>query len=124
MCELIDESVREVEFIMFTGSQINTINPLHIFDWNKEQIIGREKRITTKLSTVIERFWPEGMKIDLLTIDVEGMELAVLKSHDFKKYPVSLIVIEMHGFDILDPHKDTTCKYLILNGCPLLGFSG
>lgn len=124
VCELIDETVREVEFIKFRESKLNTINPSHIFEWNKDQVIGKEKRVTKRLSTVLESFWPEGMKIDFLTIDVEGMDLAVLKSHDFNKYPVKLVVIEMHGFEIMNAQKDPIYEYLVSNGYSLMSFSG
>lgn len=124
VCELIDQTVREVEFIKFSGNQLNTINPSHIFDWNKELIIGKEKRVTQKLTTVLEKYWPEGMEIDLLTIDVEGMDLAVLKSHDFKKFPVRMVVVEMHGFNIVKPEEDAIFNYLISKDYLLKGFSG
>lgn len=124
ICELIDESVREVEFIRFKENKLNTINPDHVFEWNKEQVIGKEVRVTKKLSTILESKWPDGKEIDLLTIDVEGMDLAVLKSHNFEKFPAKLIVIEMHGFDLLQPTLDPIYNYLQLKNYKLKGFSG
>jgi FkbM family methyltransferase len=124
VCELIDETEKEVEFIKFSGHALNTISSSQVFDWNKDQIIGKEKRITKRLSTVLESYWPEGKGIDLLTIDVEGMDLAVLKSHDFQKFPAKIIVVEMHGFNIMRPGDNSIFNYLISKGYILKAFSG
>lgn len=34
--------------------------------------------------------------IDLLSVDVEGHELAVLRSHDWQRYPVRALILETH----------------------------
>ena len=47
--------------------------------------------------------------IDLLSIDVEGAELVVLKTFDFK-IPVYVIVIEL---DESNPEKDSECRKLL-----------
>ena len=47
--------------------------------------------------------------IDILSIDVEGAELVVLKTFDFK-IPVYIIVIEL---DESNPEKDSECRKLL-----------
>lgn len=36
-------------------------------------------------------------QVDFLSVDVEGHEAAVLRTLDFREYPVSLIAAEIHG---------------------------
>ncbi len=52
------------------------------------------------INEVLEKNYPEGQDIDLLTIDIEGYDLRVLRSLDFSKYKPGIILIEIKGFDI------------------------
>ena len=41
-----------------------------------------------------EKLIPSGQIIDLISIDIEGNEFDVLKSIDFKKYEIKVIILE------------------------------
>jgi len=64
--------------------------------------------ITAKESTVkcitlaelLDTYLPDNKKIDFLTIDVEGLDLDVLKSNDWSRYRPELIVAEVYADDI------------------------
>jgi len=43
---------------------------------------------------VLDKYLPAGQKIDFLTIDVEGLDLMVLKSNNWAKYKPSYILVE------------------------------
>jgi FkbM family methyltransferase len=61
------------------------------------------KRIKTKtLNSIIENSKFKDEKINLLSIDVEGHEIEVLRSVDLNKYFPEMIVIEFLERDILD----------------------
>ena len=61
------------------------------------------KRIKTKtLNSIIENSKFKDEKIQLLSIDVEGHEIEVLRSIDLNKYFPEMIVIEFLERDILD----------------------
>jgi len=53
--------------------------------------------ITKSLQTIIKEYVPEGKKIDFLTIDVEGLDLEILKSNDWTKYRPGIVVAEDIG---------------------------
>ena len=50
------------------------------------------------LSYIIEKYSPN-KKIDLLDIDAEGFDFAVLKGINFEKNIIDLIMIEVHNYD-------------------------
>ena len=78
------------------------------------------------LNYFLRKFYKSNKKIDLLKIDVEGEELNVLKSIDFKHYKPSLISIEIHNQDsmYLDNSyyfkKNKIYKFLILKNYKLI----
>jgi FkbM family methyltransferase len=55
-------------------------------------------------------------KFELLSIDVEGHEIEVLNSLDFTIYKPSLIVVEMHDFDLSHPKNNSIYTKLLSNG--------
>ena len=49
---------------------------------------------TFPLSDVLNDYLPEGQQIDFLSIDVEGLDLEVLKSNDWGKYKPTFVLVE------------------------------
>lgn len=54
--------------------------------------------------------------LDLLTIDVEGMDMLVLRGLDFHRYRPKLIVVEDIDFDPISPDRSEVYQLLIGNG--------
>ena len=52
-------------------------------------------------------------KIDVLNLDVERAELEILKSFDFDKYSPTVIIVEIHGNDMLKVLKSEVTQFLI-----------
>ena len=46
-------------------------------------------------------------QIDLLSLDVEGVELEVLNGIDYKKYRFSIICVEVRNFEIIRNYLET-----------------
>lgn len=61
--------------------------------------------------------------IDLLSIDVEGMDLMVLESHDWSIRP-KLIIVEAHGFDPAEPESHPIYGCITEHGYRLCGLAG
>ena len=60
----------------------------------------QEKTIKTNtLNNILELSKYKNKQIDFLNLDVEGNELNVLKSLNFKKYKPSLLCIEIHNHE-------------------------
>lgn len=54
---------------------------------------------TQPLSVVLENHLPKGREIDLLSVDCEGHDLAVLKSNDWNRFKPRVVVVEIHEQD-------------------------
>jgi hypothetical protein len=49
---------------------------------------------TTTLARLLEQHLPAGVQIDLLNIDVEGLDEEILLSHDWNTYPARIVAFE------------------------------
>ena len=69
-----------------------------------------EEVIPVQIKTLKEVFDKElaGKHIDFLTVDVEGLDLQVLKGNDWKLYRPSIICVESHGQLREDIESETT----------------
>ena len=107
--------------IMYFRKEINMLNTL---DENIAKIHfknGYNKKYVqvNSLNFFISKYFKKLEKIDFINIDVEGVELDVLKSLNFKNYKPKLICIEIHnskemyGSDYTYLKTNKVHKYLI-----------
>lgn len=86
-------------FHVFNEGAINTFDPILAKERDgshngKYFIIEKTPIQTRKLGDILDEHLPTGQKIDLLTIDVEGMDYMVLQSNDWSKYIPDYILVE------------------------------
>jgi hypothetical protein len=67
---------------------------------------------TYKLSDVLDKYLPVDQKIDFFFIDVEGLDLEVLKSNNWEKYVPDYIVVEENDVWVENIHESAVYKYL------------
>jgi FkbM family methyltransferase len=60
----------------------------------KVRLLNRIEMNTKRLDTVLDKYLPKNKTINFLNIDVEGLELNVLKSNNWKKYRPNIITVE------------------------------
>lgn len=91
-------------------------------DRNSEfKIIGKKKIKTYPLSYVLDKYLPKGKVIDFMSIDVEGLDLVVLKSNDWKKFSPRYILIECIEKDIEGIQKEEIYTFLKDKGYTIVG---
>jgi len=95
----------EAELPLYEFGPVSLFNTLSKHDAEK---VSRERSIpyitkmvkTQTLTTILAGNGYANQEIDLLSIDVEGHDLAVLRSLDFSIYQPSMICVELHERDI------------------------
>ena len=90
-------------YYMFEDGAVNTFSVEQARKNQEEagrKLIGRRRIPVLPLKTILDRYLPRGQKIDLLSVDAEGMDLEVLRSNDWKKYRPEVIIAEDLGFDL------------------------
>ena len=74
-------------------SGINNLNFKNSFERIKKNSISKINKINIECKT-FEKLIPNDQIIDLISIDIEGNELDVLKSINFDKYQIKVIILE------------------------------
>ena len=98
ICALISNATNTLEYCYYNDHALNGIHNKKRKDFliNKGyKILKTESINTTTLNKVLEK--SKYKVIDLLSIDVEGHEMEVLKSIDLDLHPVELIIVEENG---------------------------
>ena len=95
----ISQIESKLKYYIFNDSALNTfsekeallkskINP------NKYFIVETKIINTFPLKTILDKFINNNVNIDMMSIDVEGLDLEVLSSNDWSKYRPKLILVE------------------------------
>lgn len=93
----------EMTYYMFDDFALNGFSKDLSKDRDKNsnfEILKERKIKTYPLSKILDEYLPENQKIDFMSIDVEGLDLMVLKSNNWGKYLPSYILVESIGDDI------------------------
>lgn len=66
------------------------------------RVIDEIKMETATLEQMLEKHLPQGQSIDFLSVDVEGLDLQVLRSNDWSKYRPDVVLVEIVGATLED----------------------
>jgi len=77
------------------------------------RIISERDLKTYTLSEVLNKYLPTGQIIDFLTVDVEGLDLQVLKSNNWHKYRPQIVSVEdLNIFSISQIHQSKIALFM------------
>jgi hypothetical protein len=112
---LIAETEEDIEFYLFEPSLMNTISKKQAesntkFDWCVPK--GSTMVHAMPLSKVFDQYLEPGIKIDFMSVDVEGAEMSVLKSNNWDKYKPDVLLIEYIDLSIEDILKSEIHTFL------------
>jgi len=119
----ISDEEQELTYYIFDEPALNTFDAGEVQRKAAYDIypVSEKKIPTRKLADTLDQYVPPGQVIDFLSVDVEGLDLAVLQSNNWEKYRPRLIVVEELWSDLeklLDESKLLT--YLDTKGYSLL----
>jgi hypothetical protein len=76
------------------------------------------------LTNILDRTEFRDRRIDLLTVDVEGHDLAVLRSLDFERYRPRLVAVELHQPTLTDVRREPLFDFLRERGYDVVNWTG
>ncbi len=103
-----------MRFFMFNDSALNTFDAELATSRNRGQYrIVREAEVATDtLASILSTHMPANTIINLLSVDVEGLDLPVLESNDWSRFRPECICVEHDVADLLEFPK--TALYQLL----------
>ena len=116
----ISKKESELLYYMFNEPALNTFSETEALKKDGLQnyrIIEKRKVNTYPLKQVLDKHLGKNQNIDFMTIDVEGFDLEVVESNDWKRYrPSFLLVEDLNKNSLADlPSKSDLYKFLIIN---------
>jgi FkbM family methyltransferase len=119
---LVSECTAGIEFVEFENDLFSSASPDHAKKWeHSNRIVSRRTMIPRTLTNILDECHCS-LNIELLCIDVEGLDLSVLRSLDWAKYHPEVVVVEMQDFIPMAAHP--TLEYLVARGVSLKAFDG
>lgn len=110
-----EENGKVLEFYTFEEKALNTFD--HELAKERESQGYKLKLVkqveTVLLNDLLKEYLPENQKIDLLNIDIEGLDYNVLKSFDFTTYSPKLIICENYSKTFEDLLKSKLNQLLV-----------
>jgi FkbM family methyltransferase len=107
-------AVGSATYYMFNEPALNTFDPTLAAERQAPpwKIIKEVSLPIMPLAGILEKFVPQGQFIDLLTVDVEGRDLEVLRSNDWSRFRPKIVLAETLGRRLDDLRADPVVEYL------------
>jgi len=109
----VGNTAGSAEVFLFKDPAVNTLDPAwadrQIKDYGEPQ---KERVEILPLRELLDRYLPALAAIDVLNIDIEGLDQQAIESNDWQKYRPKLVCIEAHGMNINQPADSETFQYM------------
>jgi FkbM family methyltransferase len=111
----VGEAEGLMSFYRFNDPALNTFDANEASKKNMGQyrIIDKINVQVRRLDDILDQHMPKGQTIDFMSIDVEGMDLSVLKSNNWDKYSPRYILTETLRSEMLHLAEDPVVKFLL-----------
>jgi FkbM family methyltransferase len=109
-----------VTLYKFRGGLANTVMKERAEDMREsKEVVGEEVVPALNLNGVFERHVPEGVRVNYLTVDIEGYDTEAILAFDLDKYRPDVVCIEIHRPDMLALGEHAAVKHLSGHGYQL-----
>ncbi len=123
VCAAISDQEHDVVFHEFDDELVSTLSEEALPEWESKWKKRGERVVRTRtLDSVLQEHLEPGTEIDLLSVDVEGHDLNVLRSIDLNLFRPKLIVVEMHHLDLMRVPASPINRHLEQQGFRQVGY--
>ena len=121
----ISDKAGKQKLYVFHASALSTLEPGVLSRRDNKDKIKKEVIVQTKtLTSILNKHLPKNQEIHFMNLDVEGFELKVLKSNNWKKYSPWYISVEFFCSELNDIMKCPCAKFLAKQGYSPVYYSG
>lgn len=101
---VVSDVPEDVEFTVFDPPGVSTADPeVHAKNTKTGFKPLEPLRIRTRrLDDILTEHLPAGQEIDLMSVDVEGFDLKVLRSNDWSRFAPLFLLVEDHDMSLVD----------------------
>lgn len=111
----VSDAEGDVDFDIYALGAISTADPAAKAAYAREgraQLVQTLKLRTRRLRDILAETVPPGQAIDLMSVDVEGFDLAVLRSNDWALYAPLFLLVEDPDMSLLDRPDSAIFRFL------------
>lgn len=102
-------------FHRFADPAVNTFSNTEAERWKQKTwntYLGTTKVSVEPLQSILKRYLLSGTAIDVLNVDVEGLDLNALQSNDWQQFRPKVVVVEDHKFTLERPNDSEIYRFL------------
>ena len=111
----ISDRKQKLRYYMFNEPALNSFSKELVEKRDGKDnynVISEKNMETSTLEETFEKYLQYGQEIDFLSVDVEGLDLQVLKSNNWKRFRPKVVLVEILGGSIMDIANSKEYKYL------------
>lgn len=116
----VGSNIGEMNYYIFNEPALNSFSRLISEERNvgnnPYKIIDKKIVKVESLENILNLYLPKNQKIDFLSIDVEGMDLEILKSNNWEKYRPEYVLVEILGSSLHEIEHRNISRFLIEHG--------
>ena len=123
VCVGVSDKAGELSFHFFNEPALNTFDA----DLAAERARLPDYRLVKtrsipvrRLDDLLTEYLPRDRKIDFMSIDVEGMDLSVLRSNDWSRFRPALLLVEAHERTVAAVENDPVNLFAVGSGYRLI----
>jgi FkbM family methyltransferase len=114
VCVGIADSPGNLTFYSFNEPALNTFDSSLASEraqMRDYHMIEKRSVVVRRLDDLLDEYLPSGQSIDFLSVDVEGMDLAVLRSGDWVRIRPRLLLVEGHERTVSAAEQNPICLF-------------
>jgi hypothetical protein len=111
-----------LDYYIFNDGALNTLSPERKFfleSSTRYKCVSVQKVYVENINDLMDRLLPVGQIMDLLNIDIEGLDFVVLKEFNWLKYAPSCVIVEDYNLNLESPHDSVIYSLMLNNGYKL-----
>jgi FkbM family methyltransferase len=94
-----------IKYFMFDEPALNTFDKKILENRLSSTTYKHIKTVNVDvkpLAQIFEKFLPNNCTVDFLSVDVEGLDMEVIKSNDWQKYRPNIVIVEQLGIENIE----------------------